>query len=285
MPKVSVLMPTYNTNPDYLREAIDSILAQTFIDFEFLILDDCSTEPRVKEVVSSFTDKRIKFFENEYNLGISDSRNRLIELAKGEYLAVTDHDDISLPARLEKESAFLDAHPETGVVGCWLEHLPDHKVQKFPEESYMIEDSLMYLDAVPHQASMLRKSVLAENEIFYEKDFSPAEDYRLCLRLLGKTKFYNLQMPLLQYRKYDGNTSNIRSIECTAHGEVARDLARKKQPLIWYRARKRYMTKSRYKLFGLLTFLTVLEMEKEKHYCLFDCLTILKKTCSHRIIK
>ena len=118
MPRVSVLLPVYNTRPEHLREAIDSILAQTFADFELLILNDCSTNTDVEEVVKSYTDPRIVYAVNERNLGISPSRNRLLDMAQGEYLAVMDHDDISLPERFEKQVAFLDAHPDVGIVGC-----------------------------------------------------------------------------------------------------------------------------------------------------------------------
>ena len=102
IPKVSVLMPVYNTQSEHLHEAIDSILAQTFRDFEFLILNDCSTDPQVEEVVKSYSDPRIVYAVNERNLGISGARNRLLDMAQGEYLVVMDHDDISLPERFEK---------------------------------------------------------------------------------------------------------------------------------------------------------------------------------------
>ena len=94
MTKVSVLMPVYKTNEQYLREAIASILNQTFTDFEFLILDDCPNDTR-ERIVKPYEDKRIKYSINEKNLGISASRNKLIEMAQGEYLAIFDHDDIS----------------------------------------------------------------------------------------------------------------------------------------------------------------------------------------------
>ena len=81
MPKISVLFPTYNTREEYLREAIESVLRQTFADFEFIILDDCSPDPNVEKVVKSYTDPRIRFYKNEQNMGISKTRNKLIELA------------------------------------------------------------------------------------------------------------------------------------------------------------------------------------------------------------
>ena len=93
MPKISVLMPVYKTPEAYLKAAIESILAQTFGDFEFLILDDCPQDDRQK-IVESYGDKRIKYIKNPQNMGISAARNKLIDLAKGEYLAVFDHDDI-----------------------------------------------------------------------------------------------------------------------------------------------------------------------------------------------
>ena len=118
MTKISVLMPVYNTPENYLREAVESILAQTCADFEFLILNDASTDDNVEKVINSYDDKRIRYWQNDRNLGISLSRNKLIGLSRGEYLAVFDHDDVSLPERLEKQAAFLDAHPEVGVVAA-----------------------------------------------------------------------------------------------------------------------------------------------------------------------
>ena len=104
MPKVSVLMPVYKTEETHLKEAISSILNQTIKDFEFLILDDCPEDNREK-IVKSFDDKRIRYLKNEQNRGITSSRNKLFDIAKGEYLAIFDHDDISLPERLEKQVA------------------------------------------------------------------------------------------------------------------------------------------------------------------------------------
>ena len=106
MVRVSVLMPVYRTNEEYLREAISSILAQTYSDFEFLILDDCPEDDR-ELIVKSYKDRRIKYLRNETNMGISESRNKLVDMARGEYLAVMDHDDVSLPERLEKQMLIL----------------------------------------------------------------------------------------------------------------------------------------------------------------------------------
>ena len=140
MPQISVIMPIYNTNPDHLRQAVVSILTQTFTDFEFLILDDCPNDSR-EEIVKSYHDPRIVYFQNERNLGITPSRNKLIEMAKGEYLAVMDHDDISLPTRFEKQVVYLDAHKNVGVVSCLAEQFPQYAIYRYPEESEDIKDN------------------------------------------------------------------------------------------------------------------------------------------------
>ena len=115
-PKVSVLMPVYNTKEAYLRTAIESILKQTFTDFEFLIMNDNSTDKNVEKVILSYKDPRISYSKNNKNLGISGARNKLVDMAHGEYLAIMDHDDESLPERFQKQVDFLDAHPDVGVV-------------------------------------------------------------------------------------------------------------------------------------------------------------------------
>lgn len=204
MPRVSVLMPVYNTHPEHLREAMDSILAQTFTDFEFLILNDCSTDSGVEEVVKSYHDPRIIYAVNDHNLGISGSRNRLIDMARGEYLAVMDHDDFSFPDRLEKEAAFLDTHPDVGIVGSLVESMANGEVKPRPADDVGIKKMLMIHCNLSHPSCMIRKSVLDEYGIRYEALYSPAEDYALFARLMPVTQFAILQEPLFRYRSWGG---------------------------------------------------------------------------------
>lgn len=110
-PKISVLIPVHN-GADTLAETVASILNQTFADFELLLFDDASTDAS-PEIINSFADSRIRRFRSDANLGISEARNRLMELAEGEYLAVMDHDDLSAPRRLEKQAAWLDNNPRS----------------------------------------------------------------------------------------------------------------------------------------------------------------------------
>ena len=143
MPKISVLFPVYNTPEPFLREAVESILNQTFSDFELIVINDASPDENVEKVVLSYHDDRIRYYRNEKNLGISPTRNKLIDLAQGEYLAVMDHDDISLPERFEKQVAFLEQHPEYQLVGTAMqrfnqEGLADiHYTPEKPDRNYM----------------------------------------------------------------------------------------------------------------------------------------------------
>ncbi|MBQ7633246.1 MAG: glycosyltransferase [Alphaproteobacteria bacterium] len=212
-PKVSVLMPVYNTPENYLKEAIESILNQTYTDFEFLILDDCP-EQSVENIVKSYKDKRIIYAKNLHNMGISATRNKLLSMSRGEYIAVMDHDDIALPERFAKEVAFLDSHPEIGVVGTWYERFPRTKIKKRYIINSQIERDLMYNCSILHPSAMIRKSVLTVNNIHYESEFSPAEDYRLWTRLIGKTKFANIPEVLQKYREYVGILLKCRLEKC-----------------------------------------------------------------------
>lgn len=207
MPKVSVCLSVYKTNPQYLRECVESILNQSYQDFEFLIIDDCPEDRECEKIIKSYTDDRIKYWRNEQNLGISGSRNKLLAMASGEYIAVMDHDDISLPDRIKEEVAYMDSHPECGVVSCWYERFPNIKIKKKPQTSKQIEKALKNSCPMLHPAAMIRKSVLEENNLQYEAEYTPAEDYALWCRLKGKTSFHNIPKVLFRYRDHQNNES------------------------------------------------------------------------------
>lgn len=215
MPKISVLFPVYNTNETYLREAMESVLSQTFSDFEFIILNDASTDPNVEKTVKSYTDDRIRYYTNEHNLGISLTRNKLLDLANGEYLAIMDHDDISLPTRFEKQVAYLDSHPNVGVVGCKVKKIPENRVTRNPTNSDDIKLALMRSCAITHSACMIRSDVLKRNNLRYEEKFSPSEDYALFCRLIPLTDFYNIPEVLFLYRWHKTNTSKTQAARMT----------------------------------------------------------------------
>lgn len=273
IPRVSVLMPVYNTHPEYLREAIESILAQTYTDFEFIILNDCSTDPQVEATIRAYTDPRIVYAVNECNLGISGSRNRLLDMAQGEYLAVMDHDDISLPTRLEKEVDFLDTHPDAGIVGTLVENMADGKIRPRPSDDIDIKKMLMLHCNLSHPSCMLRSSVLKKHNIRYEKLYSPAEDYALFARLIAVTQFAILQEPLFRYRAWEGNTSHKRAKAMEAAAEGIHVFMRRENPEIWAMAQSHLKNIKRYKLFGI-PFFSVEQSRKETKFLLFCIIPI-----------
>ena len=281
MPKVSVLMPVYRTNEQFLRKAIESILNQTFTDFELLIVDDCPAEPRA-DVVKSYQDPRIKYYQNECNLGISEARNRLMELAQGEYLAVFDHDDVSLPTRLEQQVAFLDQHPDYGVVSCQCKSLISGKPITHPCSDEEIRVDLMLNCSLMHPATMLRKSVLNQHHIQYEEQFSPSEDYALFCRLIPYTKFCNLNEVLFLYRDHEGNTSHLQQERMQKATLAIHAQVRTANPALYQTYQNLVTERTKYKLFGFLPVITVYRDIKFTRVYLFNTipLLLLKRTQS-----
>ena len=209
MPKISVVMPTYNAEK-YLKEAMDSVLSQTFSDFEFLIVDDNSTDA-TRSIINSYNDERIKLIEGECK-GIAAALNKGIKAACGEYIARMDADDISLPERFETQVSFMDKHVDTGVCGTVTYKFGeevDSIVEQLPENDVDIKTNLLFNVPLIHPTVMFRKSVLHEDSILYDQDYFCAEDYDLFLRLIPYTKFYNIQEPLVKRRIHGTNASFI----------------------------------------------------------------------------
>lgn len=214
MPKVSVLIPNYNTKEEWLKESIESILNQTFQDFEIIILDDGS-KISPENLIKSFNDDRIKFYQNEKNLGIGKTRNKLLELANGAYAAFQDSDDISLPDRLEKQVNFLENNPDYSGVSAWSETFPNKKILKTPPEPKIIDflGGCRFLQPI----AMLNIKDFKENNLFYNDNFTTSEDYDLWTRAIEKLKLYNLQEVLLKYRR------NPNSLVHTKHHEITKN--------------------------------------------------------------
>ncbi|WP_439883490.1 glycosyltransferase family 2 protein [Pontibacter sp. MBLB2868] len=197
MPSLSVLMPVFNSSA-FLSEAIESILQQTFDDFEFLIIDDASTDNSAK-IIQSYNDPRIRFYQNDKNLGISETLNRGIALATTPYIARMDADDISYPERLQKQVSYLTAHPECAMVSCRTRVITANKevvrIDRFRAEHYYY--NLTFICWIYHPTVILRKS--AVNEVGnYTKPYS--EDFELFWQISRRYKIHNLDEVLLDYR-------------------------------------------------------------------------------------
>ena len=249
-PKVSVLTPLYNTPEPILREMIESILNQSFKNFEFLLLNDSPDNTRLEEVVRSYNDPRIVFWNNTKNLGISASRNVLLARARGEFVAIFDHDDISLPDRLEKEAAFLDANKHIGVVSSRLRMLESGKVTKWPTENIDIKKALLNECVVAHTASMIRRSILDKYNIRWEEQYTPSEDFMLWVRLMGVTMFANFEEPLVLYREHP--TSDAFRTKMMDASSLVRCVAQREYPFL--KKHNRWV-----RLFGCIPFLWIRE--------------------------
>ena len=200
--KVTVLMPVYNTEK-YVGEAVESILQQTFSDFEFIIIDDASTD-ETAERVKDYRDERIVFIQNTDNIGLAASLNKGISVAQGKYIARMDGDDISLPDRLSKQVDFLDSHPEVGVLGSWIELFGRaNTVNRYPESDSACKCQLLFGVPFAHPAVVFRKETLLRNKLFYREELLQyGEDYDMWMRASAFTMFHNLPNVLLKYRTY-----------------------------------------------------------------------------------
>ncbi len=198
-PLATVLMPVYNVGA-YLKEAIDSILQQTYSDFIFLIVDDCSTD-NTEEIVASYKDSRIKYLKNERNLGLADALNVGVDAINTKYIIRMDGDDISVPHRFETLINYMETHPEIGVYSSRLERFgTDFSVWKYPLANDDIKAHLLFGPSIAHAPAIIRTSVMKENKIFYRNDFKHVEDYDLWFRLKDVTKFANTDEVLYKYR-------------------------------------------------------------------------------------
>ena len=208
-------MPVYN-GEKYLREAIESILGQFFGDFEFIIINDGSTDS-TETIIKSFNDDRIVYINNPNNLGLSKSLNIGIRAAKGKYIARMDADDISLPERFEKQIEFLEKNLEISIVGTAAKLIDENrcvlKIICRPKTHFEIKWQSLFSTPMFHPTIMARVNVLKEN-LFDEKLFN-SEDYELWSRLLftTSTRFTNMSEALLLYRVYKNSFTQSLGVE------------------------------------------------------------------------
>jgi glycosyltransferase involved in cell wall biosynthesis len=192
-PKVTVFIPVHNRER-YIGDAIQSVLAQDFQDFDILLIDDGSTDRSV-EVMRSFHDPRLTIVLNETNLGIPRTRNRGLELARGEYIALLDSDDRASPDRLQKQVAYLDAHPDCVQIGSWCrmmneQGIPLQKIKRQPAHPDEIKAELLFRCCMSNRTIMGRTEIL--RKFGYRNDFPRCQDYDLHVRLSSQFKMANI---------------------------------------------------------------------------------------------
>lgn len=211
-PMVTVLMAVYN-GEKFLKEAMESILNQTFIDFEFLIINDGSTDNSVK-IIESFDDPRIRLIHNEKNLKLIASLNKGISLARGKYIARMDSDDISMPNRLEKEVNFLENSLEYGLVGTYYTVI-DGKGKEQRNVSYPSSNDLiklfLSLNCPLVHGSIMGRCELFQQNLYGSKEYYAVEDYELWTRMAKVTKIHNIPEYLFKYRIYGESFSDSKT--------------------------------------------------------------------------
>lgn len=234
IPQISVIMSTYRECEEYIRKSIESILNQTFNDFEFIIVLDDPTNKSLKEIIYSYKkiDNRIVFIQNEKNVGLANSLNIALNFAKSSIIARMDADDISLPNRLEKEYNFLRNHSECKAVSVNKINIDENgKVLSYggvlPESPEIISKGLHYINMVLHPGAMFYKESIIK--IGGYRDIVPAEDHDLWLRMVNSDMDIRiLNDYLLKYRISNQSISSSSSLRMWLTDKYVRKINNKK---------------------------------------------------------
>lgn len=216
-PMVTVFIPCYNAGR-FISETIDSILAQTYQDFEILIIDDGSTD-NSSEILNKYAeeDERIRILKNKRNRGVGYTRNRGVREAKGKYLAIMDADDISVPFRLEKEVQYLEKHQSVGAVsGCM--QVINERGRKIGEPLIVaygareVRARLFFRNVIVNSASMYRLNIVKSHNIKYKDDYHGVEDYMFWCMLINYTDIVVLGECFVYYRIVNSSltSTNVR---------------------------------------------------------------------------
>jgi glycosyltransferase involved in cell wall biosynthesis len=214
IPTVSIVMAAYNTER-YVRAAVESVLAQDFTDFELIVVDDGSTDATGAIVAAlAAQDSRIVLIRQPANRGLVASLNLGASRARGRLLARHDADDLSLPGRLAAQVAFLNAHPEVGLLGTQIQCMdsdgaPLAGPPPFPNDNATLQAALLESCPFCHGSVMLRRAV-APDERLYNPDLSYGEDYDLWLRLAEVTQVANLAAPYYAFRRHSASQSRVK---------------------------------------------------------------------------
>ncbi len=205
-PLVSVVLPLYNSSK-FILDSVNSILNQTYTNFELIIIDDCSTDDSY-DIVNRINDNRIKLIKNQTNLGLNKTLNYGISLARGKYIARMDHDDISLPQRFEIQVNFLEKNNDYILIGCNCDTINNYGdiIRKADISSFddaYLKSILFFACPFVHPSIMIRKSVLDNYSIAYNEEIKQAEDYVLYCSIAKYGKFYSTPEVLFHYREHD----------------------------------------------------------------------------------
>jgi len=209
-PTVSILMPVYKTSL-YLREAMDSMLSQTFTDFELIVLNDCSPDD-AEEILDKYKDPRIIRYRGKENVGLANVLNVGMQMAKGKYIARMDSDDISAPNRLEVQVDYLERHPDIDLCSCGMNlfgAMEDQWIRESDLETVRI--NALFFSPILHAASVWRRDAFERLGLCFRQEMVPAEDYDLwCRALSDGLRLVNIPQCMYWYRIHpDQATGNM----------------------------------------------------------------------------
>ncbi len=209
-PEISIVMPVFNREK-YIKIAVESILNQTFTDFEFVIINDGSTDNTLS-ILQSFDDKRIKIFTNEQNSGIVFSRNRGLKEAQGKFIGMFDSDDVALPEKFKIQYKFLVENPEFAMVGSWVRWIDENgkilrKKWKLNKPSSHIPAIMLFRNYFVQSTILIRREAIPQGG--YSSGFDIVEDSKMWFDVARKYKVANIQKYLVLYRVHSENISDL----------------------------------------------------------------------------
>ena len=206
-------MSIYN-GERYLKESIESIINQTLKDFEFIIIDDGSTD-KSNKIINSYNDSRIKLLENNKNIGLTKSLNKGLELCKGEFIARMDADDISLPIRLEKQVNYMEKNKNVDVCGSWSMTIGKRvgEIRKYPSNHEEIRCQLLLNNIMCHSSVIIREKRISEGNIRYNPSLLYAQDFDFFVRMINDYRFSNIPEVLIHYRIHDNQIAEKKKNE------------------------------------------------------------------------
>lgn len=204
-------MPVYNA-AIFVQHAIDSILSQTFDHFEFIIIDDGSTDSSSK-VVDRYKDRRIKTIKNKCNLGVAKTLNKGLEVAQGRYIARMDADDISDKTRFERQITFMDESPDIAISGSWVWSFDEKKkhLLRYPIGKDCVGSFLLLGNPLAHPSVIMRRETLQRENLWYDPECSAAQDYELWSRCWETCDLDNMSVPLVSWRHSKNSVTRSRS--------------------------------------------------------------------------
>jgi glycosyltransferase involved in cell wall biosynthesis len=212
MPAISVIMPAFNAER-FVAESVESVLSQTFKDFELVVVNDGSRD-RTAEILDRYRDRRIVRIDHKDNQGLARTLNHGLKAAKGEFVARLDSDDVALPTRLEEQVAFLSRDTGTVIVGSNCEEIDEAgtyiRTWHYPLDDTDIRWHTLFHCSFVHSSVMFRTAILRSNGLNYDVKAVYAQDYELWSRLLSYGRGANIRQPLVKYRTHTRQISQQR---------------------------------------------------------------------------